>query len=44
MSLWSKRPIVINALFIGGHLGRDKTREKVSSRFFCMEDADERCG
>ena len=38
------RPIVIIALFIGGHLGRDKTREKVSSRFFwktLMKDVDE---
>ena len=36
--------IVIIALFIGGHLGRDKTREKVSSRFFwktLMKDVDE---
>ena len=33
-----------SALFIGGHLGRDKTREKVSSRFFwktLMKDVDE---
>ena len=44
VSLWSMRPIIIIALFIGGHLGRDKTREKVSSRFFwktLMKDVDE---
>ena len=28
----SIRPIIIIVLFIGGYLGRDKTREKVSSK------------
>ena len=35
-------PIIF--FYIGGHLGRDKTREKVSSRFFWktqMKDVDE---
>ena len=31
VSLWSMRPIVIIALFIGGHLGRDKTFHRGSS-------------
>ena len=41
MSLWSMRPIVIIALFIGGYLGRDEKVHRGSSGRRWMKDVDE---